>query len=253
MDQTKQRRILLLISFILIGVPFLFDINAAPGSKESVILFSFAFCFAMSFVLTIFTNIQLMYVCGFIVLSEIINIFINLIIKVTLSHPQHFESGSMLAFEILMLIVFTFLITIAGGFLGLLVKRFKENNIRSLLYVFGLSVFAYGLPSWFTKISISSGNLFSPIIIAMILGILFSLLTKLSVNSLTLAVGGGVSLSFIVTILLELRKVPNSHNLWPVEIMVNTGLILAGTYLGCEIPKLISRLKERKNKKLLPE
>lgn len=133
-----------------------------------------------------------------------------------------------------------------------------EEKLWLILSLAFLTTFlTVGIPYWhipYSQLSLPTSIYGFGLLLIFIMPIILRCASHASLSQSIMIVGCSVPAMALVRVTMDLFQDPTSHNLWPFEIIIATGLGLgiafAGTVLGSLLGWIFKRFIGNKNKKI---
>jgi hypothetical protein len=126
------------------------------------------------------------------------------------------------------------------------------KKTKLVIWLVFIAILVAGLPMWFTSNHNHINDLSILLPVALLLAIVFSVLTKLQLKTICFVTVIGVIVSIIIKIIIDTNIDPTSHNLFPFEILIDGFFVLLASLIGAAIGIVIRLLIKSHQEKHAP-
>ena len=118
--------------------------------------------------------------------------------------------------------------------------------MKSIAFIVLITVVLTGLFIWFSSNHNQNNDFTTPFLLSVLFALGFDIVTELQKRKIVIATAIGVTLAFIVKIIIDWQFDPTSHNLFPFEIVIDFIIASIASLIGVAFGYIYRRFRRRK-------
>jgi predicted neutral ceramidase superfamily lipid hydrolase len=117
---------------------------------------------------------------------------------------------------------------------------------RLFAFIVQMTIVVTGIFIWFSSNHNRDNDPAIPSALAVLFALTFSILTELQLRIILFATTIGVEVALVIKIIIDWRFDPTSHNLFPLEVLIDLIIILIASLIGVAIGFIYRKFRKRK-------